>query len=235
MPNITVNPTRMELTRTKARLRTAQRGHKLLKDKRDELMKQFMDIVRENRALREKVEQSLLRAHSSFTVASAVMSPELLEQALLVPKQSVELNMSVENIMSVNVPRYSFQTKTQDAADIYPYGFAQTSGELDDAVAALSGILPDLLRLAEVEKTAQLLAGETERTRRRVNALEYVKIPQMQETVKYITMKLEENERANTIRLMKVKDMILSEAIAEKRAEDARELREFERQTQPDG
>ena len=235
MPNITVNPTRMELTRTKARLRTAQRGHKLLKDKRDELMRQFMDIVRENRALREKVEQSLLRAHSSFTVASAVMSPELLEQALLVPKQSVELNMSVENIMSVNVPRYSFRTKTQDAADIYPYGFAQTSGELDDAVAALSGILPDLLRLAEVEKTAQLLAGEIERTRRRVNALEYVKIPQMQETVKYSTMKLEENERANTIRLMKVKDMILSEAIAEKRAEDARELREFERQTQPDG
>ena len=235
MPNITVNPTRMELTRTKARLRTAQRGHKLLKDKRDELMKQFMDIVRENRALREKVEQSLLRAHSSFTVASAVMSPELLEQALLVPKQSVELNMSVENIMSVNVPRYSFRTKTQDAADIYPYGFAQTSGELDDAVAALSGILPDLLRLAEVEKTAQLLAGEIERTRRRVSALEYVKIPQMQETVKYITMKLEENERANTIRLMKVKDMILSEAIAEKRAEDARELREFERRTQPDG
>ena len=235
MPNITVNPTRMELTRTKARLRTAQRGHKLLKDKRDELMRQFMDIVRENRALREKVEQSLLRAHSSFTVASAVMSPELLEQALLVPKQSVELNMSVENIMSVNVPRYSFRTKTQDAADIYPYGFAQTSGELDDAVAALSGILPDLLRLAEIEKTAQLLAGEIERTRRRVNALEYVKIPQMQETVKYITMKLEENERANTIRLMKVKDMILSEAIAEKRAEDARELREFERQTQPDG
>ena len=235
MPNITVNPTRMELTRTKARLRTAQRGHKLLKDKRDELMRQFMDIVRENRALREKVEQSLLRAHSSFTAASAVMSPELLEQALLVPKQSVELNMSVENIMSVNVPRYSFRTKTQDAADIYPYGFAQTSGELDDAVAALSGILPDLLRLAEVEKTAQLLAGEIERTRRRVNALEYVKIPQMQETVKYITMKLEENERANTIRLMKVKDMILSEAIAEKRAEDARELREFERRTQPDG
>ena len=235
MPNITVNPTRMELTRTKARLRTAQRGHKLLKDKRDELMRQFMDIVRENRALREKVEQSLLRAHSSFTVASAVMSPELLEQALLVPKQSVELNMSVENIMSVNVPRYSFRTKTQDAADIYPYGFAQTSGELDDAVAALSGILPDLLRLAEVEKTAQLLAGEIERTRRRVNALEYVKIPQMQETVKYITMKLEENERANTIRLMKVKDMILSKAIAEKRAEDARELREFERRTQPDG
>ena len=220
MPNITVNPTRMELTRTKARLRTAQRGHKLLKDKRDELMRQFMDIVRENRALREKVEQSLLRAHSSFTVASAVMSPELLEQALLVPKQSVELNMSVENIMSVNVPRYSFRTKTQDAADIYPYGFAQTSGELDDAVAALSGILPDLLRLAEVEKTAQLLAGEIERTRRRVNALEYVKIPQMQETVKYITMKLEENERANTIRLMKVKDMILRQAIEERRVQD---------------
>ena len=235
MAGTTVTPTRMVLKQLKGRLKTARRGHKLMKDKRDELMRQVMDIVRENRALREKVEQSLLRAHSSFTVASAVMSPELLEQALLVPKQSVELNMSVENIMSVNVPRYSFRTKTQDAADIYPYGFAQTSGALDDAVAALSGILPDLLRLAEVEKTAQLLAGEIERTRRRVNALEYVKIPQMQETVKYITMKLEENERANTIRLMKVKDMILSEAIAEKRAEDARELREFERRTQPDG
>ena len=235
MPNITVNPTRMELTRTKARLRTAQRGHKLLKDKRDELMRQFMDVVKLNKQLRTRVEEGLTGAFASLQVASAIMSPEMLEQALLYPRQSVELGVNYKNIMSVNVPVYDFRTKSNDPSEIYPYGFAQTSGELDDAVAALSGILPDLLRLAEVEKTAQLLAGEIERTRRRVNALEYVKIPQMQETVKYITMKLEENERANTIRLMKVKDMILSEAIAEKRAEDARELREFERQTQPDG
>jgi len=234
MPMTTVNPTRMELTRTKARLRTALRGHKLLKDKRDELMKQFMDTVRENRELREKVEQSLIRAHGSFTIASAVMSGEMLEQALLLPKQSVSLEMKCQNIMSVDVPRYTFRTKTQDGTDIYPYGFAQTSGELDDAVSELSGILPDLLRLAEVEKTTQLLAQEIEKTRRRVNALEYVKIPQMQDTIKYITMKLDENERSNTIRLMKVKDMLLRENIERKREEDAQELREFEQESYRD-
>lgn len=227
MPTTTVNPTRMELTRTKTRLRTALRGHKLLKDKRDELMKQFMDVVRENRALREKVERALIRAHSSFTIASAVMSPEMLEQALLLPKQSVSLEMKCQNIMSVNVPQYTFRTETQDGTDLYPYGFAQTSGELDDAVSELSGILPDLLRLAEVEKTTQLLAQEIEKTRRRVNALEYVKIPQMQETIKYITMKLDENERSNTIRLMKVKDLLLRENIERKREEDIEELKEF--------
>ena len=216
MPTTTVNPTRMELTRLKARLRTAQRGHKLLKDKRDELMKQFMEVVREDRALREKVEQSLTRAYGSFTVASALMSPEMLEQALLCPRQSVSLDMSSENVMSVEVPRYEFKLASEDGGDIYPYGFAQTSGELDD-------ILPDLLRLAEVEKATQLLAAEIERTRRRVNALEYVKIPQMQQSIKYITMKLDENERANTIRLMKVKDMILQEAIEERRQTNAAE------------
>ena len=184
----------MELTRLKARLRTAQRGHKLLKDKRDELMKQFMDVVREDRALREKVEQALTRAYGSFTVASALMSPEMLEQALLCPRQSVSLDTSSENVMSVEVPRYEFKLASEDGGDIYPYGFAQTSGELDDAVRELGDILPDLLRLAEVEKATQLLAAEIERTRRRVNALEYVKIPQMQQSIKYITMKLDENE-----------------------------------------
>ena len=221
MPSTTINPTRMELTRLKGRLKTALRGHKLLKDKRDELMKQFMDVVRENRALRKRVEDALMRAHGSFTVASALMSPEMLEQSLMCPKQSVELDMTFENIMSVDVPRYHFRTKTDDPSQIYPYGFAQTSGELDDAVTELSGVFQDMLKLAQIEKTSQLLAEEIEKTRRRVNALEYVKIPQMQASIKYITMKLDENERANTIRLMKVKDMILNQALEEKRAATA--------------
>ena len=224
MPSTTINPTRMELTRLKGRLRTAQRGHKLLKDKRDELMKQFMEMVRENRALRRRVEEQLMRAQSSFTVAAAVMSPEMLEQSLLYPKQSVELDMSFQNIMSVDVPHYHFKTKSQDPGEVYPYGFAQTSGELDDAVDAMSQVFADMLKLAEVEKTSQLLAQEIEKTRRRVNALEYVKIPQMQENIKYITMKLDENERANTIRLMKVKDMLLKESIQERREKNAREI-----------
>lgn len=227
MPSTTINPTRMELTRLKGRLKTAQRGHKLLKDKRDELMKQFMDVIRENRSLRRRVEEGLMRAHGSFTVAAALMSPEMLEQSLLYPKQSVELDMTFQNIMSVDVPKYEFRTSSQDPGEIYPYGFAQTSGELDDAVDAMSGVFQDMLRLAEVEKTSQLLAEEIEKTRRRVNALEYVKIPEMQANIKYITMKLDENERSNTIRLMKVKDMLLKESIEEKRAEDARALRDF--------
>ena len=221
MPAINVNPTRQELTRLKARLKTSIRGHKLLKDKRDELMKQFMDVVRENRALRTKVEQSLMKAHASFTVASAVMSSEAMQQALLYPKQSVELDMTFKNIMSVNVPEYHFKTRNDDPGEIYPYGFAATSGELDTAVDALSQVFQDMLKLAQIEKTSQLLAEEIEKTRRRVNALEYVKIPQMKETIKYISMKLEENERANTIRLMKVKDMLLQQAIEQKRTATA--------------
>ena len=227
MPSTTINPTRQELTRLKGRLRTAQRGHKLLKDKRDELMKQFMDVVRENRALRRKVEESLMRANGSFTVAAALMSPEMLEQSLLYPKESVSVDMTFQNIMSVDVPRYQFHTKSQAAGEVYPYGFAQTSGELDDAVDEMARVFQDMLRLAEVEKTSQLLAQEIEKTRRRVNALEYVKIPEMQANIKYITMKLDENERANTIRLRKVKAMLLKESIQERRAEDARALEDF--------
>ena len=227
MPSTTINPTRMELTRLKGRLKTAQRGHKLLKDKRDELMKQFMDVIRENRSLRRRVEEGLMRAHGSFTVAAALMSPEMLEQSLLYPKQSVELDMTFQNIMSVDVPKYEFRTSSQDPGEIYPYGFAQTSGELDDAVDAMSQVFQDMLTLAEIEKTSQLLAEEIEKTRRRVNALEYVKIPEMQENIKYITMKLDENERANTIRLMKVKDMLLKEAIEDRRAENARAAKVF--------
>ena len=228
MPAMNVNPTRMELTRLKNRLRTAKRGHKLLKDKRDELMKQFLDVVRENRAVRKRVEDGLMRAHGSFTVASAVMSPEMLEQALLYPKQSVALHMSFRNIMSVDVPIYDFKTERDGAAELYPYGFATTSGELDGAVDALQSVFTDMLQLAQIEKTAQLLAEEIEKTRRRVNALEYVMIPNLEESIKYISMKLDENERSATTRLMKVKDMLLKESLEEKRAEDERAVSEFE-------
>ena len=227
MANTAITPTRMVLNQLKGRLKTATRGHKLLKDKRDELMKQFLDIVRTSEELRQKVEQALMESYAGFQAAGAVMSPEMLEQALLYPKQSVELDMTFQNIMSVNVPVYHFKTKSDDAGEIYPYGFATTSGELDGAVEALSGVLQDMLRLAEIEKTSQLLAEEIEKTRRRGNALEHVKIPQMEEAIQYITMKLDENERANTIRLMKVKDMLLKEAIEERREEDARATRTF--------
>ena len=222
-----ITPTRMELTRLKKKLVTATRGHKLLKDKRDELMKQFLETVREVRALRAEVEKELMTVHGAFTVASALMSSEALEQALLYPKQSVVLTQTTQNIMSVNVPVYDFQTQTRSDADIYPYGFAATSGELDTAVDALGKVFRKLLKLAEIEKSAQLMAEEIEKTRRRVNALEYVMIPNTQEAIRYINMKLDENDRATTIRLMKVKDMILKESLEEKRAETARAVRTF--------
>ena len=228
MAVMTVNPTRMELTRLKGKLRTAQRGHKLLKDKRDELMKQFLDTVREVKDLRAEVEEELMRVHGAFTVASALMSSEAMEQALLYPKQSVELTQTTRNVMSVNVPVYSFRTKTGSDSDIYPYGFSATSGELDTAVDALGGVFQKMLKLAEIEKSAQLMAEEIEKTRRRVNALEYVMIPNTQDTIRYITMKLDENDRSTTTRLMKVKDMILKQSIEEKRAESARAIQAFD-------
>ena len=212
MASATINPTRMELTRLKGRLKTAVRGHKLLKDKRDELMKQFLEIVRKNRELRAKVEKGLERANAAFTVASALMSPEMLEQSLMYPKQSVELDMKFKNIMSVNVPVYEFLSRNEAPTEIYPYGFAQTSGELDSALEALSQVFQDMLELAEVEKTMQLLAEDIEKTRRRVNALEYVMIPDFQQKIRYISMKLDENERGNITRLMKVKEMVLQDA-----------------------
>ncbi len=202
----------MVLNQLKGRLKTATRGHKLLKDKRDELMRQFMDIVRRNRELRSRVEQGLTEAFAAMTVAGAIMSPEMLGQALLYPRQKVQLGLSYENIMSVDVPVFDFKTEEVDAGDIYPYGFAQTSGELDDALAKLFQVFSDMLELAQVEKSMQLLAQEIEKTRRRVNALEYVMIPEMQENIKYITMKLEENDLSTKVRLMKVKDMVLEQA-----------------------
>ena len=208
----TITPTRMVLNQLKGRLKTAARGHKLLKDKRDELMRQFMDVIRLNKELRTRVEAGLTEAFGALTVASAVMSPEMLEQALMYPRQSVELGVQFKNIMSVRVPEYSFSTKTADPGEIYPYGFAQTSGELDVAMQAISSVFEDMLELARVEKTMQLLAEEIEKTRRRVNALEYVMIPEMEENIRYISMKLAENENSTKVRLMKVKDMVLQQS-----------------------
>ncbi len=216
MAEIKVNPNRMELRKLKDRLSTARRGHKLLKDKRDELMRQFLDIVRENKALRESVEARLAEVHRSFTVAAAVSSPRMLEEALMLPKKEVALQTGSRSIMSVAVPVFKFDIVGSDSSDGYNYGFAFTSGELDSALASLSELLPDLIRLAETEKTAQLLADEIEKTRRRVNALEYTMIPSLEEAIKRISMKLSENERANTTRLMKVKDMMLQRAILER-------------------
>ena len=212
MASTQVNPTRMEFTKQKKKLVTAKRGHKLLKDKRDELMRQFLDLARENMALRLRVEEGIRSANINFVVAKAGMSEETLNTALMAPKQEVYLETSTKNVMSVEIPSFEYKTRTADANDIYSYGFAFTSSDLDGAVKSLADILPDMLRLAESEKACQLMSAEIEKTRRRVNALEHVIIPEAQEHIKYITMKLDENERSTQIRLMKVKDMMLEDA-----------------------
>ena len=212
MASTQVTPTRMELTRLKKKLVTAVKGHKLLKDKRDELMRQFLDLVRENMALRQKVEAGILSANKNFVIARAGMSEQILNTALMAPKQEVFLEADKRNVMSVDIPVFKTSTRTADANDIYSYGFAFTSGDLDGAVKSLADILPDMLKLAEVEKSCQLMASEIEKTRRRVNALEHVIIPETRQNIKYITMKLDENERSTQIRLMKVKDMMLDDA-----------------------
>ena len=208
----TVNPTRMELTRLKGKLNTATRGHKLLKDKRDELMREFLDLVRVNKALREKVETDLAHANQNFVLARSTMTSEAVRVAFMAPKQELSVDVGMENVMSVEIPKFTTKARTSDANDIYSYGFAFTSSDLDTAVASLAEIQEDLIRLAEVEKSCQLMAAEIEKTRRRVNALEHVMIPELQTNIKYITMKLDENERSTQIRLMKVKDMMLEEA-----------------------
>lgn len=210
----------MMLTSLKKRLKTATRGHKLLKDKRDELMKEFLELARENGRLRQEVENRLADVYKNFSIASAIMSQEVMEESLMFPKQGVVLEVGNKNIMSVDVPVFDFKTTAEDPTNIFPYGFARTSGELDNAVSELADLFPMLLDLAAKEKETQLLAAELEKTRRRVNALEYVMIPRLEVTIKYIQMKLDENERGNQTRLMKVKDMMLEEAIAEKRRKD---------------
>ena len=207
-----VNPTRMELSRLKKKLNTATRGHKLLKDKRDELMRRFLEMVRENRELRMKVEEKIKAANANFVLAKSSMSDETLKAALLAPKQEVYVSTSYRNVMSVDIPVFDTQTRTPDPNDIYSYGYAFTSADLDDAVKSLADILPDLIKLAEIEKSCQLMADEIEKTRRRVNALEHVMSPETQEQIRYITRKLDENERSTQTRLMKVKDMMLQQA-----------------------
>lgn len=196
----------MELRRLKTRLKTATRGHKLLKDKSDETIRQFMAYIKENKRLREEIEAEISLALRSFTLASAVTASQILEEAVAMPSYSVELETSEKNVMGVIVPQIS--VKENAAEDMYPYSFASTGADLDAGIDKLSALLVKLVKLAEVEKTCHMLADEIEKNRRRVNALEYVMIPQLEETIKYITMKLDENERSNTIRLMKVKSMI---------------------------
>jgi len=209
MARLNVNPTRMELSKLKKRLATATRGHKLLKDKQDELMRRFIDLIKYNNKLRGEVEEKLQGAFKDFLMASAAISPEFLEEAISYPKESISLELAEKNIMSVNVPVMNFVRKLEgDSGSIYPYGFYSTSSGLDNSIEQLYLILPKLLELAEVEKSCQLMADEIEKTRRRVNALEYMTIPQLQETIKYIKMKLDENERGALSRLMKVKDMM---------------------------
>lgn len=212
MAIMNVNPTRMQLTKLKKQLATAVRGHKMLKDKRDELMRRFIDLVQENKRLRDKVEKELQECNSHFVNASAVMSKQALDASLMSPKQQVSVEVGSKNVMSVNIPELSSSTRTSDEGDIFPYGFAFTSFELDDAVMSLNELLPDLIRLAEIEKSCELMSAEIEKTRRRVNSLEHVMIPRYQETIKYISMKLEENDRSSRTRLMKVKDMLLDKA-----------------------
>ena len=209
MASTQIIPTRMELAKQKRRLSTAMRGHKLLKDKRDELMRQFLDLVRENKLLRERVEEAMKRANAGFLMARAATSDQVLNTALLAPKQQVFLETQVKNIMSVEVPAFEKKTRTDKAGDIFSYGFAFTAPELDDRM------------LAEVEKSCRLMSAEIEKTRRRVNALEHQIIPDAQAKIKFITMKLDENERSTQIRLMKIQDMMVAEAM-----EKARKMQE---------
>lgn len=220
MAGMHVNPTRMELTRLKKRLVTARRGHKLLKDKRDELMRQFLETVREVRQLRRQVEESLLEANRHMSVARALMNDEAMAVSMLYHKQEMSLEVGEKNIMSVRVPLFDVKYKTADPGDIYSYGFAFTSSELDEAVLALSDLTLPLIRLAEKEKACQLMALEIEKTRRRVNALEHVMIPGYLENIRFITMKLDETERSAITRLMKVKDMMVEKAMESRRLAD---------------
>ena len=209
MAKLNVNLTRMELSKLKIRLKTAVRGHKLLKDKQDELMRQFIDMIKKNKKLRERVEGMLQNSFKDFLLSRGVMSDEMLENAIAYPKEKIGVEVKKKNIMSVNVPQMTFVRENEgNQGMIYPYGYAQTSADLDDAIDGLNSVMDNLLELAEVEKACQLMADEVEKTRRRVNALEYMTIPQLQETIRFIQMKLDENERGSITRLMKVKDMM---------------------------
>ena len=204
-----VKPKRMELGRLKQRLRTAQRGHKLLKDKRDEMMRRLLEQVRRARTLRQETARMLAAVQAAQSEAAAALSPVFLAGALLCPAQTLHLETQVRSAMGVALPTFSLSVQAQPGQ---PYGYAQTDGALDEALSRLHAALPKLLALAEAEKTVHCMARELEAARRRVNALEYVLIPELQEQIRRISMKLEENERGNLVRLMKVKELVLAEA-----------------------
>lgn len=202
MAKLNVNPTRMELTRLKAKLITAKKGHKLLKDKQDELMRIFIETIKKNKEMRMNVEKKLSLSLKNFTMAKSIISESVFEESLAIPKIRYEVDVTKRNVMSVRIPEITLE-KIGDENDLYPYSFAQTSYELDLAIEDMSFVMNDLLQLAQIEKSTQLMADEIEKTRRRVNALEYMTIPQLEETIKFIRMKLDENDRASIIRLMK--------------------------------
>lgn len=202
---ISYKPTRMEMSRLKKRLVTASRGHKLMKDKRDETVRRFITFVRRNRELRTRVEELMGEAMASFALAKAGMSTGAVEEALSYPAASAKVEIGASKVLSVEVPDLTYVPSESKGL---PYGALGTSSELDNAVGKFSEIMPLLIELAEVEKTCNLLADEIEKTRRRVNALEYVMIPQLEDAIHDISMKLDENERGNLTRLMKTKDML---------------------------
>ncbi|MBQ4444409.1 MAG: V-type ATP synthase subunit D [Clostridia bacterium] len=206
MARLNVNPTRMELKKLKARLATAVRGHKLLKDKSDEMIRRFSLLIRENKRLRDELEKELADCLKEFSLAAGLMPPDVMEKAFSMPTQSVEAEYGIQNVMSVEVPHIEVKEQTNSGA--YPYSFADVTSEADYSVKRIAELVRRLLLLAEVEKTTAMLAIEIERNKRRVNALEYVMIPQIEETIHYIKGKLDENERAAITRLMKVKSMI---------------------------
>ena len=207
LARLNVKPTRMELTKLKHRLVVSKRGHKLLKDKQDELMRQFIELIRKNNALREAVEGRLVEGMKSFVLAKATLEEAFIEELVAIPPQSVSLDLQEKNIMSVYVPEMHFTVKDETEESDFKYGYLNSNSEIDDSIEQISNVLNELLELTEIEKTCQLLADEIEKTRRRVNALEYRLIPQLEETIYFIEMKLEENERASITRIMKVKDM----------------------------
>ena len=208
MARLNVNPTRMELKRLKGRLKTAERGHKLLKDKSDEMVRRFSVLIKENKRLRDEPDKDMAEVFKEFSKARGFVSVEEIETAFSMPVSSVTLDISTNNIMSVEVPEIKVSAKKTEG---YPYAFASITSEVDYSSKKVSELIEKLIKLAEVEKSAAMLAVEIERNKRRVNALEYVMIPQLNETIKYIRSKLDENERSATTRLMKVKSFINAE------------------------
>lgn len=206
MARLNVNPNRMELSRLKKRLVVAKRGHKLLKDKQDALIKAFLERAREGKVLREELEGELAECYKSFLLARAQTLPAMLEQALMISGAKCNLQVDRQNVMSVLVPVYT----VEQGGSPVNYGLATSLGSLDVALERFAALIPRLIALAAKEKAINLMAVEIEKTRRRVNALEHVLIPSFVETIRYITMKLDEQERSTLSRLMKIKEIVRS-------------------------